>query len=130
LPQWHGNLKKKKPSGGRKKMMRGKRAYEMGSAPAATTVGDQKPRKRRGRGGTHKMALLTSNVVNVTDPATGKSEKTQIQRVLKNSANVDYERRGVITKGSIVLTALGQARVVSRPGQDGVVNAILTQKTQ
>jgi small subunit ribosomal protein S8e len=76
------------------------------------------------------MALLTSNVVNVTDPATGKSEKTQIQRVLKNSANVDYERRGVITKGSIVLTALGQARVVSRPGQDGVVNAILTQKAQ
>ncbi len=110
--------------------MRGKRAHEMGGAPAATIVGDPRPRERRGRGGSRKMALLAANVANVLDPNTGKTEKSKIQRVVKNTANVDYERRGVITKGSVILTALGQAKVVSRPGQDGVVNAILTQKAQ
>jgi small subunit ribosomal protein S8e len=34
----------------------------------------------------------------------------------------------VITKGAILQTPLGQARVTSRPGQHGVVNAVLVQK--
>ena len=48
-------------------------------------------------------------------------------RVTKNPANKDYERRGVISKGALVETEAGTARVVSRPGQDGSVNAILTK---
>jgi small subunit ribosomal protein S8e len=38
---------------------------------------------------------------------------------------VDYDRRGVITKGAEIETSLGIARVTSRPGNDGVINAIL-----
>src|SRR5881396_3099319 len=60
----------------------------------------------------------------------GKSSKSKLLRVIRNPANVDYQRRGVITKGAIVETELGQARVTSRPGQDGVINAILLEKTQ
>ena len=76
-----------------------------------------------------KLSVLATKYVNVTDPATGKTEKTEIKRVTKNPANLDYQRRGVITKGAILETPLGQARVTSRPGQHGVVNAILIQKT-
>ena len=130
MPQWHGDLNKKKPSGGRKRMMRGKRAHEMGSPPAATIIGETVARARRGRGGSFKTVLLAADIANVTDPATGTSQKTTIERVLKNAANVDYERRGVITKGSVIETPLGQARVVSRPGQHGVVNAILIEKAK
>jgi len=119
---------KRKPTGGRKKALRGKRAYEMGSGPTATLVGEAKLRKRRGRGGSTKIGLLTGKFANVTDPATKKTQKVEIRRVIKNPANPDYERRGVVTRGSVIETPIGQATVVSRPGQHGTINAILTQK--
>ncbi|MCJ7505508.1 30S ribosomal protein S8e [Candidatus Bathyarchaeota archaeon] len=128
MPQWHGDSRKRKPTGGRRKAFRGKRAYEMGSEPTETIVGETKLRKRRGRGGSSKVRLLTWNYANVTDPATGKTQKVEIKRVTRNPANPDYQRRGVITRGAVIETSLGQATVVSRPGQDGTVNAILTQK--
>jgi small subunit ribosomal protein S8e len=70
------------------------------------------------------------NQANVSDPSTGKTEKVEIVRVVRNPANVDYNRRGVITKGTIIETPLGTARITSRPGQDGIVNAILTPKEE
>jgi len=110
-------------------MLRGKRAFEMGSDPAETIVGEPRIHVKRGRGSNPKRRTLAVNVANVTDPATGKSQKTEIRGVVKNPANVDYQRRGVITKGAILETPLGQAVVTSRPGQDGVVNAVLVQGT-
>lgn len=130
MPQWHGNIHKRKKSGGKKHMFRGKRAYEMGSDPTETIVGERRITTKQVRGGKTKFAALAVNSVNVTDPSTGKSQKTEIRSVVRNPANVDYQRRGVITKGAIVDTPLGQARVTSRPGQHGVVNAVLLQGTQ
>ncbi len=106
-------------------MLRGKRAFEMGSDPAQTIMGEKRISRKRGRGGNMKLAALAANFVNVTDPSTGKSEKTEIRSVVRNPANVDYQRRGVITKGAILDTPLGQAVVTSRPGQHGTVNAVL-----
>ena len=57
-----------------------------------------------------------------------KQPKSKIIRVTKNPANKDYTRRGVVTKGSILETELGLAKVVSRPGQDGIVNAIIVKQ--
>ena len=130
MPQWHGNLHKRKKSGGKKHIFRGKRAFEMGSDPAETIVGDTRISKKRGRGNNLKLRALSVNTVNVTDPATGKSQKTEIRSVVKNPANVDYQRRGVITKGAVVDTPLGQALVTSRPGQHGIINAVLIQGTK
>jgi len=130
MPQWHGDLHKRKKTGGKKHIFRGKRAFEMGSDPAETIVGEKRVARKRGRGGKMKFAALAVNTVNVTDPATGKSQKTEIRAVVKNPANVDYQRRGVITKGAVLETPLGQAIVTSRPGQHGVVNAILLQGTE
>jgi small subunit ribosomal protein S8e len=48
--------------------------------------------------------------------------------VTKNPANKDYERRGVITKGALLETEIGIAKVISRPGQDGVINAVLIKQ--
>ncbi|MBL7118564.1 30S ribosomal protein S8e, partial [Candidatus Bathyarchaeota archaeon] len=74
---------------------------------------------------TRKAVLLRTEEINVTNLKTRRTQKVRIDEVLKNPANVDYNRRGVITKGAIVKTALGNARVTSRPGQNGVVNGIL-----
>ena len=56
-----------------------------------------------------------------------KPKKAKILKVLENPTNNDYQRRGVITKGAILETQDGKCKVVSRPGQDGAVNAILVQ---
>jgi len=88
-----------------------------------------KPKRKvsRKRGGNKKVRLLAVKQANVSDDS-GKTTKVEILRVVKNPANVNYDRRGVITKGTIVETPLGTARVTSRPGKDGVVNAILVPK--
>ncbi len=75
-----------------------------------------------------KTRLLSATHANLSNPSNGKTERVKILRVVKNPANVDYDRRGVITKGTIIETQLGTARVISRPGQNGVVNAILIPK--
>ena len=125
---WHGNLHKKKPSGGRKRSYRKKRKFESGSFPAETTRGPSKRRFLRARGGNVKARLLSVTHANVSDPSTGKTERVEIIRVISNPANVDYDRRGVITKGTIIETPLGTACVTSRPGQNGIANATLIPK--
>ncbi|HVP26255.1 MAG TPA: 30S ribosomal protein S8e [Candidatus Bathyarchaeia archaeon] len=123
---WHGDLHKKKQSGGRKPAYRIKRKFEHGSFPVETTLGEPKRKITRGRGGNLKSKILSDKYAYVTDPKTGKTEKTEITRVIKNPANIDYNRRGVITKGAIIGTSLGPARVTSRPGQVGMLSAVLT----
>jgi small subunit ribosomal protein S8e len=122
---WHGDLHKKKPSGGRKKAYRGKRKFEEGRFPVETTLGETKRKITKGRGASKKAKALKDKVACVTDPKSGKTEKVEIVRVVKNPANVDYDRRGVITKGATIETSKGLARVTSRPGQVGIVNAVL-----
>jgi small subunit ribosomal protein S8e len=122
---WHGGLRKRKLTGGRKRAYRVKRNYEKGAFPAETTLGESRTRCVRGRGGSIKVKALSAKYASVTDPKSGKTEKTEILRVVRNRANVDYDRRGVITKGAEIETSLGLARVTSRPGNDGVINAVL-----
>lgn len=127
---WHGDLHKKKPSGGRKRAYRTKRKFEKGSFAAETTLGETKRKAARGRGGKLKFKVLKEKFACVTDPKSGKTQKVEITRVVRNPANVDYNRRGVITKGAVVETSLGLARVTSRPGQDGIINAVLVGKEE
>jgi small subunit ribosomal protein S8e len=77
-----------------------------------------------------KVKVLSDKFVSVTDPKTGKTQKTEITRVVRNGANVDYNRRGVITKGAEIETTLGLAKVTSRPGNDGIINAVLIQRKE
>jgi small subunit ribosomal protein S8e len=127
---WHGNLYKKKPSGGRKRAHRRKRKFEEGRFPAETIIGEPKKKTVKGRGETAKIKALSDKYACVTDPKGGKTEKVEIMRVAKNPANVDYDRRGVITKGAIIETSLGLARVTSRPGQHGIINAVLISEEE
>lgn len=127
---WHGDLHKRKPTGGKRKPYRGKRKYEMGSFPTETVLGEHKIRVSRRRGGNIKVRLVSARWANVSDPETGETKRVEIIRVVKNPANVDYNRRGVITKGCLIETPLGTAKVTSRPGQSGVLNAILISKKE
>jgi small subunit ribosomal protein S8e len=122
---WHGDLNKRKPSGGRKRAYRVKRKFEQGSFPVETTLGEPKRKRVKGRGGKVKIKVLADKYASLTDPKTGKTQKVDILRVVRNPANIDYDRRGVITKGAEIETSLGLARVTSSPGKDGTINAVL-----
>lgn len=124
----HGDLKKRKRTGGRRHAYRVKRKFEKGSFPAETALGETKKKSSRGRGNNVKRKVLADKYACVTDTKTGKTEKVEILRVARNPANIDYNRRGVITKGAIVETPKGLARVTSRPGQQGVINAVLVKE--
>ncbi len=125
---WHGTLRKRKLTGGKKRAYRSKKKYESGGYAAETTLGEPRRKTTRGFGGNTKVKVLGDKFASVTDPKTGTTQKTQITRVVRNGANVDYNRRGVITKGAEIETALGAAKVTSRPGNDGVINAVLITK--
>ena len=127
---WHGDLHKKKPSGGKKRQYRMKRRFEKGSFPTEALIGETKKKSSRGRGGNIKIRLLSASHANISDPSTGKTQKVEITRVIKNPANVDYDRRGVITRGTLIETSLGVARVTSRLGQNGILNAILVPEKE
>ncbi len=122
------HLRKRKLTGGKKRVYRTKKKYEAGGYPAETILGEPKRKVSRGLGGNQKIKVLSDKFASVTDPKTGKTQKTEITRVVHNGANVDYNRRGVITKGAEIETSLGLAKVTSRPGNDGIINAVLVSK--
>jgi small subunit ribosomal protein S8e len=121
----HSSLYKRKLTGGKKRAYRTKKVYESGGYPAETILGESKRKISRTKGGNSKVKVLTEKFASVTDLKTNTTAKTEIVRVVSNGANVDYNRRGVITKGAQIETKLGLAKVTSRPGNDGVINAIL-----
>lgn len=122
---WHGSIKKRKKTGGKKKAYRSKRLHELGRSPIETMLNEVSRKTETGRSKIKKFKLVSDEYVNVSDPSTGLTEKLKIVDVVRNPANVDYNRRGVITRGVIVRTEKGLVKIVSRPGQDGVLNAVV-----
>ncbi len=100
----------------------------MGSDFQPTVVGDESVRKHYGKmGGSNKFKLTTANFANVTNPKTKECTKVKILSVRDNPSDKHFVQRNILTKGATIQTDLGLARVTSRPGQDGVVNAILIE---
>ena len=119
------NIRKRKHTGGLIKHTRSRRSDEKDSFSVDTLLGDHSIRVKNSRGGNVKISLVSDNSVNVIDKSNNSIKKVAITRVLKNPSNRDYERRGVITRGAILDTELGKVRVLSRPGQSGIIDGIL-----
>lgn len=116
---------RRKESGGRYKTSRGKRNFEKGSPPTKTHIAKHKIKTLRTKGGGIKSRVLSVKIVNLFDPKTKKFEKSKIKIVVDTPSNRHYVRRNILTKGAIIETEKGKARVTSRPGQNGSVNAVL-----
>lgn len=97
----------------------------MGRDPTFTIIGETRVAKIRSKAGIMKNRLLRVNKANVLDQKTKKFEVVAIEDVIDNTCNRNYIRRDIITKGTIIKTKLGNAKVTSRPAQDGTVNAVL-----
>ncbi|MCL7415820.1 MAG: 30S ribosomal protein S8e [ANME-2 cluster archaeon] len=122
--KYQGNSRRKY-TGGRLVRSHGKRKSELGREAAEPHLDETRRKGIDTLGGNRKVRLLRCNIANVTDPSNNTTKKVSIETVTENSANLYYIRRNILTKGSIIRTEIGNARVTSRPGQDGVVNAVL-----
>lgn len=123
---WQGGSQRK-PSGGRRAMSHKKRKFEIGREPVLPTIGADKRKHVRIRAAGQRVRMLTAATANVTDPKTGKTTPAKIQTVTGNPANINYVRRNILTKGAVIQTSAGKARITSRPGQHGAINAVLTE---
>ena len=121
---WQGESVRK-VTGGRRRPAAMKRRAEIGLAPADTHIGEDRRRVVRTFGGNEKFRALRATFANVTNPENGETKKVKIETVQENGANPNYVRRNLLTKGAIIKTEIGSARIMSRPGQDGVINAVL-----
>ena len=119
------NLGTSKVTGGRRHPLRSRRKYEIDRFPNEAIIGEQITITRKVRGKNVKTAIKTIDSVNLAIDS--KIKRVKIIKVLENSTNNDYQRRGIISKGAILETEEGKCRVVSRPGQHGTVNAILVK---
>lgn len=118
----------RKRTGGRRRPVRKKRKHELGSEPTETRVGDRKLKVVDARGDTEKVRAIRTDVASVaTDDGVVRAE---IENVAENPSNPNYVRRNIVTKGAVIETSEGRARVTSRPGQDGQVNAVLVDRDE
>ncbi|MBI4139835.1 30S ribosomal protein S8e [Candidatus Woesearchaeota archaeon] len=122
----HKGRLKRKPSGGLYTRAGKKKLYELGRKPTNTLIGvKHSSRIIRVRGGNSRQFTLVAHDANLYDPKSRKHVKAVIKTETGNPANVNYVRRNILTKGSIVDTDKGKARITSRPGQHGSVEAVL-----
>ncbi len=116
---------KRKLTGGLYHQLRKKKKYDFGSDYLPVKIAKTKKKTIKVLGGNKKQRLLQTDIANVLNLATGKSQLVKILTVKENPANPHFVRMNVITKGAIIETELGLAKVTSRPGQHGAINAVL-----
>jgi small subunit ribosomal protein S8e len=124
---WQGRSKKKM-SGGKIVPARKKRKREVGRDPLYTKLGGvKKAKKIDARGGKSYTSLVTDTHCNI-QLDNKKSKKVKITKVIENKSNRHFVRMNVITRGTIVETEAGLAKITSRPTRDGTINAVLVKK--
>jgi small subunit ribosomal protein S8e len=120
----HGRSLRKR-TGGRLRPKRDRRKHEIGTEPTETQVGEAKLKTVDARGNSTKVRAIKADTASVaTDDGVVAAE---IEDVVENPADPNYARRNIITRSAIVETSAGRARVTSRPGQDGQINAVLVE---
>ncbi len=125
--QIHGKSDRASSGSGKlKSKLRDRRRSESGRYfAAARAAAESAVKKVRGRGGNFKDVLKSVAFANVLTKQGYK--KAKITGVMESKDNRNFARLGIITKGAIINTELGKARVTNRPGQEGGINAMLVE---
>ena len=123
---WHLRSKKK-TTGGKLKMVRKKKKIDRGMHFLETRIGKRQVKTKKVSGGGTKLKLISAEFINISDKK-GKIKRTKLVSVKENDANPHFIRRNILTKGAVVETEAGLARVTSRPGQHGMVNAVMVEE--
>jgi len=129
MVQYHKNTKTKTSgSGGKRRRARDKVLSHYGgffSRPHVSQTDKEVRKAFKIIGGGHKVAAHTVAFANIV--VSGKPKKVKIKTVIESPDNRHYARENILTKGAIIDTEAGKAKITSRPGQAGVVNAVLIE---
>jgi small subunit ribosomal protein S8e len=117
----------RKISGGKYHRARKKKLYEIDRQPRIVKLGEMKKRTLRVLGGHYKDVLLSVNTVCLMNTKTGKTKMAKITNVVETPSNKFLAKQNIITKGAIIETDAGKARVTNRPSQAGMIQAVLIE---
>jgi len=95
-------LHKRRATGGRRKILRGKRKFELGRAPALTKLGEKRIHLIRTRGGHHKYRALRLNEGHFVWPGEAATKRSRILNVVYNATSNELVRTNTLVKGCIV----------------------------
>lgn len=115
----------RKISGGKYKKARKKKKFERKGQERKVKVGETKTKIMKIRGGNEKTVSLLQNKINLVGK--GKTSVVEIKRVLETPSNRFLARQNILTKGAVVETELGKAKITNRPSQEGNVQGILIE---
>ena len=117
--------KGKKVSGGKYVANRKKKKYEIAGQKRIVKLGDDKKKTVKTRGGNTKTLLLRVKTINLV--VKGKNKQTEITNVLETPSNRFLARQNILTKGTVVQTKEGKAKITNRPTQEGNINGVLVE---
>ncbi len=118
--------KGRKITSGKYHKQRKKKLHERKVQERTVFLGPPKKKTLRGRGGSIKTVLLSTNMANIL--VKDKTQKTQIKNVLETPQNRFLARQNRLLKSAIIETPLGKAKITNRPSQEGQINAILIEE--
>ncbi len=117
--------KGRKISGGKYTAQRKKKKREISGQKRIVKLGEEKRKKLRTLGGNIKIVHFRGKIINLKDK--NKIKKTEILNVIQTPSNIFLARQNILTKGTIVETPLGKAKITNRPTQEGMINGILIE---
>jgi small subunit ribosomal protein S8e len=117
----------RKPSGGKYHKRSKKKHHKKVGQPRIVKMGETKKKKIKLTGGSYRVVLLNSDVVNLFNPKTKKTSITKIKNVLETPSNKFFARQNIIQRSTVIETELGKARITNRPSQEGNVQAVLIE---
>ena len=115
----------KKISGGKYHPLRKKKLYEKHNPPRMTSLGQEKKKDLKMKGGKTKRITLSADKAFVLDRKTMKGKLVGIKSVLQIPSN--RYLKNILVKGAIIDTEMGKAKITNRPGQEGNIFAVLVQ---
>jgi len=118
----------RKITGGKYHKFRKKKKHSLRGETRKVKLRETKQKTLRGKGGSKRKVLLSTDFINIIDIKTKKSQKTKIKNVLETPDNRFLARQNILTKGAIIETELGKAKVTNRPSQEGSVQAVLIKE--
>jgi len=95
-------LHKRRATGGRRKVIRSKRKFELGRAPALTKIGEKRIHLVRTRGGHYKHRALRLNEGHFVWPGEAATKRSRIMNVVYNATSNELVRTNTLVKGCIV----------------------------
>ncbi|MEF8874568.1 MAG: 30S ribosomal protein S8e [Candidatus Thermoplasmatota archaeon] len=126
MTHWQGKSNRK-ITGGKRFYHRKKRKFELSQDYELPMVAESKRKIVNSRGNNEKVRIVGAEKVNLSD-GEGNVTRVEIDNVIENPANPNYVQRNILNKGAIIETEEGRAKITSRPGQDGVLNAVLIEE--